>query len=457
MNVFWSCRLRHAPALLLLIFTVAAVGTRPVRAGEFPAETGTEAVGPADPAGDRLDLGDALVRALGGSPRLAIFDQERRVRDALTLQASLRPSPEISFEVENFAGTGPVSGLGGAEYTLSLAQRIELGGKRSHRLAVAALEGELASWDYETVRLEVLSEVTRAFIGVISAQQGLAIADNLVEVAQQDLTAVDRRVTGGATSSIERTRARVALATARMDRESKRLDLTAAWASLVATWGGGPVEFGEAAGDLERIAPPPVLAHLVVRLESTPRIARWLAESSRRRARLDLERALGKIDLVAEGGLRRIAETGENAFVAALSVPLPFGDRNQGNVKAAELQLVRVENEKQAEVLAVSAALATHHAQLTAAYQSAQMLRDEIIPEARQAMATAENAYAKGLFTYTDVLAVRTTYFQLRSRYLESLTRYHGAVTDIERLVAGPLFEPTSASVVTDEQEQERP
>ena len=64
-------------------------------------------------------------------------------------------------------------------------------------------------------------------------------------------------------------------------------------------------------------------------------------------------------------------------------------------------------------------------------------------------MATAESAYLKGLFSYTDVLAIRMTYFELRGRYIESLSRYHIAVSDIERLVAGPL--------AGDELEQERP
>jgi hypothetical protein len=41
------------------------------------------------------------------------------------------------------------------------------------------------------------------------------------------------------------------------------------------------------------------------------------------------------------------------------------------------------------------------------------------------------------------------TYFELRGRYIASLARYHSAVADIERLVAGPLAQ--------DEQEQERP
>jgi cobalt-zinc-cadmium efflux system outer membrane protein len=449
MNVLRLRRLRRASVLLLLIAVMLVLSTQRGEATEVPAETDLETVVPSEPSGGPLGLGDALALALARNPRLSVFDLERRVRDALVMQASLRPSPELAFEAENFAGTGDFSGFGGAEYTLSLAQLFELGGKRSGRQDVAALDGELATWDYEAVRLEVLGEVTRAFIEVIAAQQQVELADSLVEVAQQDLAAVDKRVAAGATSPVELTRARVALATAKMDRKSTTLALVAARARLAATWGSVQPEFDDALGTLERISPPPSLDSLSDRLDANPDIARWQTEIAQRQATLNLERALGKIDLVAEGGFRRIEETGDNAFVAGLSIPLPFGDRNQGNVEAAELRLGQVEKERQSEVLTASAALATSHAELMATYTSAKMLRDEILPEAKEAMATAESAYLKGLFTYTDELAVRTTYFELRGRYIESLARYHGAVADIERLVAG--------SITGDEQEQERP
>jgi cobalt-zinc-cadmium efflux system outer membrane protein len=449
MNVLRLCRSRRASALLLLTAAMAVTGVLQGEATEIPAETGQEAVAPPQPSGGPLALNDALALAIAYNPRLSVFDLELRVRDALVMQASLRPSPELAFEAENFAGTGDFSGFGGAEYTLALGQLFELGGKRSGRVDVATLDGELAAWDYEAVRLEVMVAVTRAFIDVISAQEELELAGTLVEVAQQDFEAVKRRVGAGATSPVELTRARVSLATATMDRESMTLALTGARARLAATWGSDQPGFDFASGTLDRISSPPGLEDLSKRLEINPDIARWQTELEQRQATLALERALGKIDLMAAGGFRRMEESGDNAFVAGVSLPLPFGDRNQGNVEAAELRIGQVEKERQAEVLAANAALVTIHAELTASYASAITLRDEILPEAQEAMATAESAYLKGLFSYTDVLAIRMTYFELRGRYIESLSRYHIAVSDIERLVAGPL--------AGDELEQERP
>src|SRR5919198_1502431 len=110
-----------------------------------------------------------------------------------TLQAGLRPNPELGLEVENVAGTGALRGGRSAETTLRLSQVIELGGKRIRRLRVAAFERDLAAWDYETKRLEVLTAVAQAFIEVVRAQERLGAEEELVRLAAQVLATVAER------------------------------------------------------------------------------------------------------------------------------------------------------------------------------------------------------------------------------------------------------------------------
>lgn len=434
MKLFGRFRLGRALAVVTLSVT-------PVFADASPPDTTAVHSTPVPEItdGEDITLAQAGALALTRSPHLAVFDFERRIRDARALQAALRPNPELALEVENFAGSGDLSGFSGSEFTLSVAQLFELGGKRSNRREVARFELELATWDYESVRLEVLSEVSRAFVEVVAAQLRIALADDLIETARQDLAAVDRRVEAGAASPIERTRARIALATAEMDRESGELALAAARVRLATTWGSDQPTFGSAVGDLEQVAPPPTASMLRQRLSGNPDIARWATEQSLREASLDLERSLGKIDLVASGGFRRLEESGDNALVAGIAVPLPIANRNQGNIQAAALELAQVEKERLAATGAAQAELATAYADLSAAFKSATTLREEILPAAEEAMATAESAYLKGLFNFTDVLAVRTTYLDLRERYIASLARYHSALAELERIVAGPL------------------
>ncbi len=205
MKLFGRFRLGQALAVVVLLAT-------PVFAAPPPADTTTAppTAAPDMADGETITLSQAGALALTHSPRLAVFDFERRIRDARAIQADLRPNPELALEVENFMGSGDLSGFGGSELTLSVAQLFELGGKRAGRREVARFERELAVWDYETARLEVLSEVAHAFVQVVAAQLRITLADELIETARQDLTAVERRVQAGAASPIEQTRARIA-------------------------------------------------------------------------------------------------------------------------------------------------------------------------------------------------------------------------------------------------------
>jgi len=442
MNVFR--RIRHWRVITLVLLAAAL----PMASADSAESTSAQPQDDLRLSKGPIALSEALALALEHNPRLSVFDLNIRVAEAEALQASLRPNPEIGLELENFAGSGEYSGFGSSEITLFLAQQFELGGKRPKRQEVARLGGELATWDYESARLEVFNEVTQAFIAVVTAQTQIELADDLIEVAKQDLAAVNRRVDAGATSPIERTRARIALATANMEKENTALALVAARVKLAATWGSEVTSFSNALGDLREIIPPPQLGQLNQRLSSNPDIARWKTKLAQRQASLELERALGKIDLTAGGGIRRIEESGDNAFVVGLAVPIQFNNPNKGTIQAAEIQLHQIDKERLSVLVSANAELASFHAELTAAFQSADALSNEILPEAREAMTTAEGAYLKGLFSFTDVLAVRKTNFELRGRYIEALARYHSAAANIERLVAGKLS--------GDEQEQEQ-
>ena len=91
-----------------------------------------------------VSLPDALAQGAQNSPRISQARAQAQAAEARARQAGVSPNPEISLEVENFAGTGPYRDTRSAETTLALSQRIELGGKRSARVAVASSERDFA-------------------------------------------------------------------------------------------------------------------------------------------------------------------------------------------------------------------------------------------------------------------------------------------------------------------------
>jgi cobalt-zinc-cadmium efflux system outer membrane protein len=410
----------------------------------LPRPEATETSGFEAPRGD-LRLEEALTLALLHNPRLAAFSWEIRAREAEAVQAGSWPNPELSAGAENFAGTGSASGLRTVEITLSLAQLVELGGKRSKRLQRSRLQRDLAAWDYEAARIEVLTATTKAFVAVLAAQEQLTLADELVKVAGGVLQSVTRRVEAGATSAVEEHRARVALETTRIDRERAALGLSVARGELAAQWGEPPPpQFDTVRAALELLAPLPRLVDLAEVVERSPELARWSTELILRQTERDLAATDRVPDLSLGAGLRHFADTDDVGLVAGVSLPLPSFDRKQGAIAAARSRQRQAEHERVGAMIAIRTALQASHAEAQTAFEEATSLRERAIPQANSAFTLAEEAYERGRMSLTDVLDTERVLFELRSRQVHALLRYHRAVADVERLVGVSLstFEP---------------
>ncbi len=386
-----------------------------------------------------LVLRDAMALALMKNPELAAFSWEVRARDAEIVQANLRPNPRTAVEVENFAGSGEYDGFGNSETTVGLFQLFELGGKRGNRRSAAEQTRHLAAWDYETRRVDVLTELTRRYVVLVVAQEQAAVAGERVTVAEQILEAVSRRVAAGGTSAVEKGRAQVELQTTRIDLQRARREVAMEKQRLSAMWGETTPRFTEARGSIEEIAPVPPLEEIVARIDGNPDLARWATELAQREAIAALEHSQRIPSLELGVGVRHFATTDDNAFVAELVLPLPVFNRNQGAREAALRRVAMAREERRAASVLIGTRLVNVHQQLMLSEYESTKLRDEVLPEATATYESARTAYQRGRLRLTDVLDTQRTLFDLRSRYFDALGSYHVNRADIERLIGAPL------------------
>ena len=382
----------------------------------------------------------AQALALLQHPRLAAFGWEVRAGEARTLQASLPPNPEVEIEVENFAGSGELRGFRSTEITIHLSQLIELAGKRQKRTRVAALERDLVTWDYEATRIDVLTQVTQAFVEVLSAQERLRLAPGAGAPGASRCSALRRSGSGPARCRPwKRREPRWPCRPVALPLERTQRELEAARQRLVVIWGGRTPAFDSAEGTLEPIAAIPSAARLAERIAQNPDIARWVTEMAQRQAALDLAGAQRVPDPTIGGGFRHIRETGDNAMVMAFSIPLPVFNRNQGGVLEARYRLAKVEEERRAAEVQVRTALAEAYGALASAFVEATRLQNEVLPGAQQAFDAVSEGYRQGKFGFLEVLDAQRTLFESRGRYLETLAAYHRAVAEVERVIGEPL------------------
>lgn len=399
-----------------------------------------------------LTLRDAMAAALLLNPELARYGYDVRAAEARIVQAGLWPNPELQLEVENFAGSGALEGVDGAEVTLALSQTFPLGGDIERRQELARQQGRLVGWDYEAARIALLAEVAGRYVDVLAAQRQVALAQESLELTEQVADSIGRRVEAGDAPVVERTRAAVPVATAKIALRRAQRSFESARVQLSLTWGSSNPNFVSVVGDLDRLGDLPALSAISSLISQNPEVARWVTEIASRQAELELARAEAVPDLTAGLGFRWFNESDDAALVAGASIPLPVFDRRQGDILAARFGIASAQNQQRAVQLRLEASLATAYARLANAYEEAVALRDDAIPPATEAYTDIRQAFDQGNISFLDVLDAERTLVDLRQQYLDALAEYHGAVAELEGLIGHPL---DSVNQTQDEPQEE--
>jgi cobalt-zinc-cadmium efflux system outer membrane protein len=386
-----------------------------------------------------VTLDESVARALASHPAVEAAVHGVSAAEARALQAGLWPNPGLEIEVENFGGDRDLHGFQSAEMTALVSQSLPLGGKPGRRRAVADAEHAVAGRDLESIRLDIVEQVTVTFSMVLAAQQREDLAVKLLEVAEDFSRIVRAKVDAGKVSPVESTRAQIEVAQAQVRRARAARELRAARTRLAATWGSPIADFESAVGDLPRPEFPPPFEDLRPMLAATPDIGRLDDLVERQRRVVAFEKSLRIPDLAIGVGPRRFEATGQSAWVAGVGLSIPIFDRNQGARKASEFDLARMRRDAATVRLAVETELAVVCERLNAAVEAAHSAEREVMPSATSALAAVETGYREGKFGFIDVIAAQRAYFEASTLLLDSLEEYAVARADLDRLIGRPL------------------
>ncbi len=381
-------------------------------------------------AAEGLTLGDALNKALQQNPTLQAAGQQTEAARGRQQQAGVLPNPEVGVLLEDFSGDTGVS-AGKATTTMELSQRLELGGKRSSRVAVARTDTREAELAAQVRRLEVIHDTRIAFHTLQVAQERLRLAREAETLARQVHQAVQARIEAGKVSPIEGARTQVALNTAERRARLAEREVAQARTRLSVLWGGE-----SATGDIAPLSPPP--ATLALPPEDTshsPELSRLTLEVERARAGVHASRAGTVPDITLRVGTKREAVTQDQSLLAGVSLPLPLFNRNQGERRAAHAELNVAEANLAAEKLQVEAEISSQRQQLEAAYAEARALQDGVLGTAEQTFAATQEGYRAGKFGLLELLDTQRALIEARNAYLDSLLSYFQSQAALDRLL----------------------
>lgn len=360
-----------------------------------------------------IALGDALTQGVQTSPRAAQAKALADASEARARQAGVAPNPELSVEVENFAGSGAFQGLRSTEATLALSQRIELGGKRSARLSVARAERDFAFLTYKAALADLERDIRTAHAELRAAEDRAVLARDNTAAAEELARTARILVDAGRDPPLRQLRAESLLAEARAEQARTFSELLTARRLLGSLIGSDDPELTATASE---DAAPAALAPDATSLNE--QLA--TAEREAARARVQLARSDAVPDITASGGVRRFRESGDTALVAGISIPLPIRDRNRGNIEAAGAESNAAES---ALLLArIDANRAQYDARmlLGAAEVRYEALAGPGLQQAEEALRLARIGYNAGKFSLIELIDAQTALTTAKLNLIEA-------------------------------------
>lgn len=378
-------------------------------------------------ASQPLTLGAALQAAIDNSPTLSAARREIDAAQGALTQAGVYQNPSLDLEVEDLR-----SGM--RSTTVTLSQPLELGGKRSARVAAADRALEAIRVKSEATEAQLKADVTAAFLSALLSQERVRLAQESLNIARSGSQAASKRVQAGKVSPLEETRSKVAEANVRLELVQAQGELAAQLQELRALLAGG-VPFEALDGNALLLPTLPPIDVLQARVENSPTMRQARLETSRLSALADLEQAKRKPDIAVSLGMQRSQQDGRSTAIVGVSIPLPVFDTNRGNIIQSLRLRDKSEDDARALELRLRADLAIARQRMEIASQEVAAVSAEILPSAQLAFDAAAQGFELGKFEYLDVLDAQRTLLQARSQYLRSLGESHRAAADVARLL----------------------
>ena len=376
---------------------------------------------------------EAFRRALEADLNRPALDAALAAAAAGVEQASRRPNPTIDLLAENFAGGGAYRSFERTETTVQFSQKLELGGDREARVRLAETEAEALQSEYAIAVRDLRYEVRLAYLNAQRAAAELVTAEERLSLARQTLSAVERRVEAARDPVMAGDRSRASVIDAEIVLEKAKGADAAARATLSAYW-SGDTDFAVDTDAFLSLTEQDRSPHAT----ASPELLSVRVQQRRAEAMADLERARARPDPTFTAGVRPFQEFDEAALVLGVSIPLTIGDDNSAAVSRAMSESRRARLQAEALMRRLDRELAVASRQIDIARTEVESIDDRLLPAAEAAVASANDGFARGGFSYLDVLDAQRVLATARQRRIDALHTYHLSRLELDRLAGAP-------------------
>ncbi|MCS6947266.1 MAG: TolC family protein [Steroidobacteraceae bacterium] len=393
-----------------------------------------------------IDFPAAAARTLRQHPQLrglALAIEQSRLQRTIAEQ---RPALELALEAEGVAGSGAYAGIGSAELSVSLQALFERAEKRAARIAAAAAQTERLQHEQRRVALDLLADTARAWIAIAAAEARARHAAAVVTGAEVAVASVRARVNAGYAPRSELAIAEMRLSAARAAHAAGLRELDGAQYRLASLW-TMPHERPRAALALFELPRIAAFDALAASLAELPDLAEYASEAELRAAELRLARSAARADWRWSIGLRRYEDSGDQALIGMLSLPLGQAARAAPEIRRAELAAERAQVDAQAAAQRLRPLLYEKLQALEAARIRLTAIGAEQLPRLQDALAVTERGYRLGRFPWRELHTLQMQIADLELERIALAEQFHLTLVEIERLTGAhlPLVAPRAS------------
>ncbi len=430
-SFFMPRRMAMRPALFYLALLSSVVTTNSVVASALITDKPT------------ISLHEAVIKTIEHNPNLRAFDYQLKAQQGRVQQAGLAPSPELNFELEDVLGTGKKKGLDSAQATLSIGWVIERG-IRQRYIDAAAAGSSLINAEAELKQLDVAAETARRYLVSLAYQAREVNADKTIQLAEETIKSVSKRVKAGNTPEAELSRAQAELARRKMQREEIEHELLSANRQLAAQWGETIPTFARVEGDITQLPKVASFETLKSQLTRNPEFTRLLSNQWLKKAELQLSLVQDRPSWRVNAGIRHTNVGNDQAFVAGISIPFGERTRNPGRIAEARANLAKTSREEEATQVRIETALFVMYEKLQHSLHIIETVRGEIIPPLERALTETRRAYKLGRYSYLELRSVQAELLDAHNALVEASVDVHRYIIEIERLTGVRIAQTTS-------------
>lgn len=383
-----------------------------------------------------LTLEELQQMALVNNPTLKQAEANIETARGRLKQAGLYPNPTVGYIGEEIS-PGPI--IRGGEHGFFLDQTIVLGGKLGKNREVFLQALRRAEADADAQRVRVANAVRGLYYEALSTQQRIELRQRLVSLATQAVETSYGLFNVGQSDKPDILAVEIEAQQLKLALEIAKHGQLKTWKRLAAVVGSIHLTPVPLSGNLDSFPQLDGNALLAEILNKSPEIKAAQVGVAEAQAAVSKARADRIPDLEISGGLlynRELLEldrqpVGREGLVK-VSIRLPLFNRNQGNILAAQSELVAA----QQEVRRREHFLRARFGEVFSQYESARLIavtyKNEVLLRARQAHELYVTKFREMTAAYPQVLVAGRRLLQLNDDYLAALENVWDAVTLLE-------------------------